>query len=202
MGDASDGHEARRDLSEKNIECASSRSSGYRHARRVRDGGDRYPSAETILSKYPPEIFPRNILVRRARRCTVAELEAHPGVASASNVRADNSGTGEPMAVYRLFLAAALFVAVWNAAWPAAAHDWYTGLRNSHAQVCCGGHDCAAVPPEMAREDTDGSIEIRYGQKWLRVPPDNILDITSPDGRMHACIVGGEVRCLILPAML
>lgn len=102
------------------------------------------------------------------------------------------------MAIYRFFLAAALILV----ASPTEAHDWYTGLKNSHAQVCCGGSDCAAVPPGMSREDTDGVIEILHDQKWLRVPQDNILDITSPDGRMHACIVAGEVRCLILPAML
>lgn len=96
------------------------------------------------------------------------------------------------------FVAAALLIA----ALPATAHDWYTGLKNAHGQDCCGGRDCAPVPPGMARRGADGSIEIQYKGRWERVPKENVLDMTSPDGRMHACIVDNEVRCLILPAML
>jgi hypothetical protein len=86
---------------------------------------------------------------------------------------------------------------------PLLAHDWYTGLTNSRGQNCCGGRDCAPVPAGMVRALPDGTLEMLIGVTWRPVPPESVLfNIGSPDGRMHACVVGDEVRCLIMPAEL
>ena len=98
---------------------------------------------------------------------------------------------------------------------PAAAHEWYVGLINSEGQSCCGGADCRPVEVGQSRIAGD-RIEIFdiASKQWLPVPDKAILtrqmaadgsihyDIRSPDGRMHACSWGGEIKCLLLPASL
>ena len=87
----------------------------------------------------------------------------------------------------------------------ASAHGHYTGLRNSAGQLCCSGWDCAVVLPENVRGSADTGFEVREAAsgRWLAVPEENILvDVFPEDGRLHACILGGVVRCLILPSLM
>jgi hypothetical protein len=104
--------------------------------------------------------------------------------------------------MFRLFFAAS---AVLMLALPASAHDWYSGLVNPANQSCCGGYDCAPLPPERLTATRDGEFAVEYHGTWLPVLEPQIMRDRSPDGQVHACIArGGQtwVRCLILPPMI
>ena len=91
---------------------------------------------------------------------------------------------------------------------PGEAHEFYTGLVNANGQNCCGGHDCKVVPAEGVRGSPLVGFEVlnfmdQTEPQWLPVPETSVLiDVRPPDGRMHACIWGGEVKCLILPSVM
>ena len=104
---------------------------------------------------------------------------------------------------------------------PAGAHEWYSGLADAAGQGCCEEQHCRMVPREDVRFGEAGDIaEIRDPKDgaWLPVPDGALLDVPSPDGNFHACIVGGDslaafpsaavtvsprtIRCVILPGML
>ena len=104
--------------------------------------------------------------------------------------------------MFRLFFATS--VALMFAS-PASSHDWYSGLVNSAHQSCCGGYDCAPLPPERLAITRDGEFAVKYNGTWLYVPEPQIMRDQSPDGQVHACIAHGSqtwVRCLILPPMI
>jgi hypothetical protein len=69
------------------------------------------------------------------------------------------------------------------------------------AGVKTGGRDCAPVPVGAVWALLDGTFQMLVG--GAPIPLGNVLfNINSPDDRMHACVVGDEVRCLFLPAVL
>ena len=100
------------------------------------------------------------------------------------------------------------FFAAWVAltlAFPASAHDWYSGLVNPANQSCCGGYDCAPLPAERLTATKDGEFAVEYSGTWLPVLEPQIMRDRSPNGQVHACIARGSqpwVRCLILPPMI
>lgn len=77
---------------------------------------------------------------------------------------------------------------------PAAAHDWYAGLRIPGTKVsCCNDKDCR---PVEHRYGPGGSDEIFVGGQWRPIDRRALLDNASPDGLWHAC--GGPLpRCVI-----
>lgn len=76
----------------------------------------------------------------------------------------------------------------------ARAHDIYHDWRTKHGASCCNDKDCA---PATAWQDTAGNWFTRQSGKTYTVHPDAVLKIPSPDGRSHACILGGRVICLV-----
>ena len=86
---------------------------------------------------------------------------------------------------------------------PAAAHDWYTGLRSPQGTDCCGGRDCRPVPYRLGPET--GREEIEANGAWWPAEHDKVLPFSSPDGSAHACWISPEGRpaflCIILPGM-
>ena len=86
---------------------------------------------------------------------------------------------------------------------PAAAHDWYGGLRSPRGVDCCGGRDCRPVPYRLNAET--GREEIEANRAWWPVEYDKVLPFPSPDGSAHACwvsLVGPPAFiCIILPGM-
>jgi hypothetical protein len=84
---------------------------------------------------------------------------------------------------------------------PAAAHDWYTGLRAPDGSLCCNQRDCHKLDWSQVRRTPDGELELLIEGHWLSVPFQAILSIKSPDGHVHACWpAGGErIRCVIVP---
>ncbi len=86
----------------------------------------------------------------------------------------------------------------------AAAHDWYTGLRQPGTGIsCCGGYDCRPLQPEQIRH-VDGRMQFFLDNEWRDVDPWIILERPSPDGRVHACWNAASQRliCVILPGTL
>jgi hypothetical protein len=84
---------------------------------------------------------------------------------------------------------------------PAAAHDWYTGLRAPDGASCCNQTDCHELDWSQVRRAPDGELELLIEGHWLPVPFRAILSIKSPDGHVHACWPAGGKRltCVILP---
>ncbi len=88
---------------------------------------------------------------------------------------------------------------------PAAAHDWYEGLRSPGGERCCTGRDCQRVDhrynPETRR------LELGIEGVWVPVDPARLVAVPSPDGAAHACFerhwmlkkMTPVVRCFILP---
>jgi hypothetical protein len=84
---------------------------------------------------------------------------------------------------------------------PAAAHDWYTGLRAPDGSLCCNQRDCHELDWSQVRRAPDGELEVLIEGHWLVVPFQAVLSIKSPDGHVHACwpADGERIRCVILP---
>jgi len=87
----------------------------------------------------------------------------------------------------------------------AAAHDWYTGLRQpGTGRSCCGGYDCAPLRSEQIRYIDGGRMQFFLDGAWRDVDPAVILERASPDGRVHACwnSPAQQLLCVILPGTL
>lgn len=78
---------------------------------------------------------------------------------------------------------------------PARAHDFYHEWRTRNGSSCCNNNDCA---PATAWTDLEGRWWVRQNGRTLFVPSTAILPVKSPDGRSHACVIGGEVICFVL----
>ncbi len=79
----------------------------------------------------------------------------------------------------------------------ASAHEWYSGLTEPNSfRSCCGEYDCA---PVAMCATSDGKEGIAPGGVCRSIPWDKVLGVASPDGEAHACVVLGEIRCVILP---
>jgi hypothetical protein len=86
------------------------------------------------------------------------------------------------------------------------AHDWYP-------LECCGGYDCGPgsmqtvvgadyldVPDASSRAFiSEVTITNGLGFSEKAIVPQDFPRRDSPDGRLHACIVAGHLRCLFMP---
>jgi len=90
--------------------------------------------------------------------------------------------------------AAMIFVGLMLMAVVAFAHDPYTDWKTRHGMSCCNQNDCA---PTTAWQDMEGNWFVRSAGVTHPVDPLAILPIPSPDGRSHACILGGRVICFV-----
>jgi hypothetical protein len=69
-----------------------------------------------------------------------------------------------------------------------ALHSWYQGLRSPEGESCCNAKDCRPVASRFVQGSAAGAIlEIQIGSRWIPVPKDRILPLSSPDGGVHAC---------------
>jgi hypothetical protein len=95
----------------------------------------------------------------------------------------------------RLMIVAAAVVALTMCAPPAFAHDPYGSWKIPGTNTsCCDHRDCR---PARARMDENERWEAWDGQRWIKVPPDRVLKIPSPDGRSHLCELHGAVLCFV-----
>jgi hypothetical protein len=99
----------------------------------------------------------------------------------------------------------ALAVLLLLAAAPAAAHEWYTGLKSNDGESCCNERDCAPTPMCIGGAGHEGLL---LGGICFPVPWDKVLDVPSPDGAAHVCWenhpdhhsrIRPKIRCVILP---
>jgi hypothetical protein len=68
-------------------------------------------------------------------------------------------------------------------------HHWYRGLKSPEGEGCCNERDCHPVASRYAAEGPEGAwvLEILIRNRWVKVPEDRILPVSSPDGGVHAC---------------
>src|SRR5690349_8414432 len=67
-------------------------------------------------------------------------------------------------------------------------HYWYKTLRSPEGESCCNEKDCHPVEGRFVKtEASEWVLEIRIGNRWVKVPRDRILSQPSPDGAVHAC---------------
>ncbi len=79
------------------------------------------------------------------------------------------------------------------------AHDWYP-------MECCHQQDCAPVdsatsemPPMVEGMSLVPPLMVVTTRFGSAVVPYNFKMRQSPDGRMHACIINGQLVCLFMP---
>ena len=66
--------------------------------------------------------------------------------------------------------------------------DYSTWVQPRNGGPCCGGLDCAPVPPGFLRREADNTFSVyRYGVR-THFEGDQVLSFASPDGRVHACM--------------
>jgi len=74
-------------------------------------------------------------------------------------------------------------------------HHVYKEWQDNRGFGCCDDQDCRPVRADPGplgwRVWIDG--------RWVAVPPDTVLGISSPDGRSHVCMSPGaqEPRCFV-----
>jgi hypothetical protein len=73
-------------------------------------------------------------------------------------------------------------------------HDPYVDWKTRNGISCCHGRDCA---PATAWQDADGNWFARQNGAIYSIPAHAVLPISSPDGRSHACVIGGNVICFV-----
>jgi hypothetical protein len=68
-------------------------------------------------------------------------------------------------------------------------HHWYRGLKSPEGEGCCNERDCHPVASRYAAEGPEGAwvLEILIRNRWVKVPEDRVLAVSSPDGGVHAC---------------
>lgn len=84
----------------------------------------------------------------------------------------------------------------------AQAHDWYSSRRDPvyNWTTCCGGHDCAPIPPHAIRDSPDGNLRVVLTlEEAKRINPcrdepfDEIIPFEriqdSEDGQPHICLM-------------
>jgi hypothetical protein len=85
------------------------------------------------------------------------------------------------------------------------AHDWYTKLQQpGTGRSCCGQFDCRPLLSWQIRYSASGTMQFLLDDQWRDVDPAVILELPSPDGRVHACwnSAGKRLLCVILPGAL
>ena len=68
-------------------------------------------------------------------------------------------------------------------------HTWYRGLKSPEGEGCCNERDCHPVAFRYEAAGPQGAwvLEILIRNRWVKVPNDRILPLSSPDGGVHAC---------------
>ena len=68
-------------------------------------------------------------------------------------------------------------------------HVWYRALKSPEGESCCNERDCHPVASRYTPAGPEGGwvLEILIRNRWVKVPKDRILPLSSPDGGAHAC---------------
>ncbi len=85
------------------------------------------------------------------------------------------------------------------------AHGWYSNLHQPiTGRPCCGDYDCRPLLPQQIRYIKGGGLQFFLDDEWRDVDPAVILEMPSPDSRVHACWNATDHRllCVILPGTL
>jgi hypothetical protein len=82
------------------------------------------------------------------------------------------------------------------------APSWY-GRLTSKLGECCGPTDCGHMwSNKYIKGNAAEGYWIWHADRWYVVNPDAIVDMDSPDGKIHYCFQNGEIICVVLPASM
>ena len=82
------------------------------------------------------------------------------------------------------------------------APSWYTRMSSKLGQ-CCGPTDCGHLwSNRYIKGNAAEGYWIWHAEQWRAVNPDAVVDMDSPDGRIHYCVQNGEIICVVLPATM
>ena len=82
------------------------------------------------------------------------------------------------------------------------APSWY-GRMSSKLGLCCGPTDCGHLwSNKYIKGNAAEGYWIWHADQWYAVNPDAIVDMDSPDGKIHYCFQNGENICVVLPATM
>lgn len=75
----------------------------------------------------------------------------------------------------------------------------YSGWRSPEGQDCCSNRHCRPVPYRF--DPTSRQEQIKLGRQWVPVDRSRVLERVAPDGGAHACVIGKQLRCIVLPSI-
>jgi len=82
------------------------------------------------------------------------------------------------------------------------APSWY-GRMSSRLGPCCGPTDCGHLwSNKYIKGNAAEGYWIWHLDQWHAVDPNAIVDMDSPDGKIHYCVQNGEIICVVLPATM
>jgi hypothetical protein len=82
------------------------------------------------------------------------------------------------------------------------APSWY-GRMTSKLGKCCGPTDCGHLwSNKYIKGNAAEGYWIWHADHWYPVNPDAIVDMDSPDGKIHYCFQNREIICVVLPASM
>lgn len=132
-------------------------------------------------------------------RMTVNGIEAFHDLVNAS---AHRSGLCRAI-VIAVLAAGSVLISTW--AWAhevRGRHDIavdYSDWRSAEGDDCCSNQHRRPVPYRF--DPTSRQEQIKIGHQWVPVDRSRVLERVAPDGGAHACVIGKDVRCIVLPSI-
>ena len=82
------------------------------------------------------------------------------------------------------------------------APSWYSRM-SSKLGLCCGPTDCGHLwSNKYIKGNAAEGYWIWHADQWYAINPNAIVDMNSPDGKIHYCFQNGEIICVVLPASM
>ena len=82
------------------------------------------------------------------------------------------------------------------------APSWYSRMSSKLGESC-GPTNCGHLwSNKYIKGNAAEGYWIWQVDQWYAVDPNAIVDMDSPDGKIHYCVQNGEIICVVLPATM